>query len=133
MPNFSAPNVLAVSTTADVDAPDISMYALEPVLVDGDSVYSLGQLLPDNDAKDGGNAPLTGLAAAFCCNMPIVGGVNPYDGLSSLEIKNLAGSNTQEVAVTPAQAGQTIEWRVPNTNPGGGMAFAIFTHDGAAN
>jgi len=134
MANSSVPKITQ-SQSADVDAPAQSVYAVDPperVEKDGKWYYVLKHILPSFDAKDGGNAPLTGLGNAFGTGMPFSGGPenNPYTGLTGPQCYHLQGSQTDQQSVTPAQAGATLEHWIEDTNIGGNMAFSMWTDDG---
>jgi len=134
MANDSIPKVTQAAS-ADVDAPAQSLYAIDPpVVVDesGQSFYLVDHILPTNDARDGGNAPLSGLGNAYCATHPFSGGPesNPFNGLIGQQCRDLQGSIVNQIGVTPTQAGTTVQHKMLNTNVGGNMAFAIWTDDG---
>lgn len=82
--------------------------------------------LPNRDADD---SDLTGLTKLTVATLPMTGGENPFTGLSMPEILALPGVNSQDVALTPDDAGQTKTVTMPLVNLGGFQAFAAAVSD----
>lgn len=131
MPNFSAVTT-ATTFTADTEAPDVMKFVQNPTLQpDGNFLTILK--CPTNDAKNDGTAPLTGLAASFLVHINLVNGVDPTENMSAPEILGFPGSTIQSFDSTTGVApGAELSIVTPNDNPGGGIIWKSFCHDGAA-
>lgn len=79
--------------------------------------------------QDADNSELTGLTKLTVVTLPMVGGANPFVGLSMVEILALPGIVVQDVALSPTDAGTVKVVSVPLVNLGGFQAFAAAVTD----
>lgn len=82
--------------------------------------------LPDQDAN---GEPLSGLTRLYLAVAPFGGGVNPFEELSSQEILDYPQGRVVTQAVTPQQAGETVEVDAPILALGAEHALAAICSD----
>lgn len=118
----------AVATTdlQSVDAVSPGAPAFLAVTQMDNSNWAVSVQIPLQDA-DG--SPLTGLTKLSLSTLPMTEGINPFLGLSMEECMALPGAITQDVALTPGDAGTSKDLVVPVVNLGGFQAFATACTD----